>query len=147
MNEQDYERLTRRAKHYFINKGGGAEESEDFAQNCAIKAFELGFAPNLEFMYLNHRDHERADKRILSGPQGSITGFRTVSLATPLDSSNENSACLGDLIGDQRDELGSREECNDIRGTIEMIFDLIRNERTREWAMKHYSDWLGENAF
>lgn len=128
MNEQDYERLTRRAKHYFINKGGGAEESEDFAQNCAIKAFELGFAPNLEFMYLNHRDHERADKRILSGPQGAITGFRTISLDTPIDSSDSNSSCLDELIGDQRNDLGDRGEINEIRGTIEMIFNLIKNK-------------------
>ncbi len=143
----DYERFTRRAKSYFINKGGSEAEAEDFAQNCAIKAFELGFPPNLEFMYLNHRDFERADKRILSGPQGSITAFRTVSLATPIDSTDANSARLEDFIGDKRDDLGDREECDDIRGTIEMIFGLIKNKKTKEWAMKVYSEWLGENAF
>jgi len=147
MDDADYEKLSKRAKYYFIKRGGGEEEGEDFAQNCAIKAFELGFPPNLEFMYLSHRNHERADKRILSGPQGSLTGFRTISLATPIDSSDQDSSRLENFIGDQRDELGDREECYEITGIIELIFGLVKNKRSRSWAQAHYLQWLGENAF
>lgn len=147
MSNDDYEKLTGRAKRYFIKKGGGEAEAEDFAQNCAIKAFELGFPPNLEFMYLNHRDFERADKRILSGPQGSITGFRTISLATPVDRSDSDSASLEQFIGDQRDDFRDREECDEITGVIELIFGLVKAKQARKWARKHYLKWIGDNAF
>jgi len=143
----NYEKIYKRAKIYAIKRRFTEEEAEDFAQNCAIKAFEINGPVNFEYMYLNHCDFERADKRILSGPQGAITGFRTISLDTPIDSSDSNSSCLDELIGDQRNDLGDRGEINEIRGTIEMIFNLIKNKRTKEWAEKTYLTWLSENAF
>lgn len=145
--ELDFEGIIKRAKHFIIQRGVNEEEAEDFAQNCAIKAFEIGGPVNFEYMYLNYREFERADKRILSVPQGSITAFRTISTATPIDSSDSNSPTLDSCIGDSRDELGDREELDGITGLVSQIICLAKNKLARDWCYKKYKDWLEENVF
>lgn len=143
----DYEKITARAKSFAQRKGFPEEEAEDFAQQCAIKAFELGHPPNFEYMYLNHCEFERADKRILSGSQGAITGFRTISLATPVNSSESDSATIENFIEDQRDEFRDREELSEIREIIEVILGLVKCEKAKAWAEKTYTDWIEDNAY
>lgn len=142
MGEINYERLYKTAVAYG-KKRGLNDDAEDFAQECLIKAYEVG-AINLEYIYLNYTQYQRADKRILSGPCGALSGFRTVSLDAPVDSSNEDSGRLSDLIGDTRNELGDGQDLNDLVSLYRSIARLARTETARKWAIMIYEEWLKE---
>lgn len=141
----DYERLFKRAKA-FGEKNGLGSDAEDFAQECLIKAFEVG-AISLEYMFLNYREFHRADKRILSGPTGPISGFRTVSLDAPVDSSDQDSARLGELIGCVDADLGSLGEVSEFEVLLRGIISLVKRRDTRDWALATYREWLIEHVF
>lgn len=123
------------------------QDAEDFAQECAIKSFEKKLVVNFEYIYLNFRDSFRADKRILSSPQGQLSAFRTISTSTPIDSSNPDSSELGDFIRDQRDLPRESEERSEMLNLIESILKLSKSPETRKWATEIYIEWLKENVF
>lgn len=143
MGEIDYDKLYKRAKSYGEKRGLG-DESEDFAQECLIKAFEVGEI-NLEYVYLNHVGRERADKRILSAPQGQLSAFRTVSLDAPIDSEDSDSARLDSFVGDPRECVESEREFGGVLELARSILGSIRSKEAREWAMKIYSKFLQEH--
>lgn len=130
------EELFKRALNYGKRMGMG-DDAEDFAQECVIKSLDVGEV-RLDYLYRNYVEHQRADKRILSSAQGQLSGYRTVSLDKPLDSEDSDSAKLGDLIADSRDELGTVTEFEFYGELINGILDQIPNDETREWARKHY---------
>lgn len=142
MGGVNYEKLYKSAVYYGQKRGLG-DDAEDFAQECLIKAYEVG-AINLEYCYLDYVKFQRANKRILSGPCGTISKFRTVSFDAPLDSTNEDSGRLGDLIGDSRDEQGDREAIDELVGLYREIIRLARSEGSREWALMVYENWVKE---
>lgn len=106
MNDKQYKKLFFKAKSFGFKKGLDENEAEDFAQEACIQASRVG-AIKLDYIWLNYRDFYRADKRILSGAQGKLSGFRTISTATPLDSTNEDSPELGDTLGVPGLDVGS----------------------------------------
>lgn len=144
MSEVDYEKLFKTAKAYGIRMGLGSD-AEDFAQECLIKAFEVGNI-RLEYIYLNYRDHHRADKRILSGPEGSLSSFRTVSLDAPIDSTNENSARLSDVIGVSGDDVESRSDLEFVSELLTAIIKRVKSKSARDWANRTYLEWISDHV-
>jgi hypothetical protein len=140
----DYEKLWKRARAYGERNGLGSD-AEDFAQECVAKAFEVG-AVSLEYMFLNYRDYHRADKRILSGPTGKLSNFRTVSLDAPIDSSDEDSGKLSDLIGVPGADVDSRGELEFVDGILEQVLSKVRSEPARRWARQTYYQWMIDNV-
>lgn len=120
---------------------GMGDEAEDFAQECLIKAFEVG-PVNIEFLYKNYVAGQRADKRILSAPQGAVSVHRTISLQMPIDGSDNDSACLGDFIGDTRDELGTVRELEFYDELLEGVLSMVSREESRRWAYETYMKYL-----
>lgn len=136
----DYDKLFKRALAYGTKKGLGSD-AEDFAQECLIRAFEVG-PINLEYVFLNYREFHRADKRILSGPEGQLSSFRTVSLDTPVDSENADSAKLSDYIGEPGPDVEGRGELDLVDRMLELIFSRARNKRARAWARDTFMIYL-----
>lgn len=143
----DYEKLFKSAKYFAKKKGITDEDAEEFAQEYVTKTLEKQKYIKLEWVYANFRDFARADKRILSSSQGQLSGFRTISTATPLDSSDRDSAKLEDYLGDTRDLLGDSEQRGEIEMMIINIINTCECEKAKAWALKTYTEWLKENVF
>lgn len=134
------QKLWERAHAFAISKGMG-DEAEDFAQECLIKAAERGQI-KLEWVYSGYRQFLRTDKRILSSAQGHLSGFRTISLDAPIDSSDADSAKLGDFIGDSRNDLESIGEFEFYEELLEMILSCVSDSDAKSWAKETYLKYL-----
>jgi len=126
---------------------GLGDDAEDFAQECVIIASEKNTYVKLDWCFANYRDKLRADKRLLSSPQGQLSGFRTISFDAPLDSTNEDSAKLGDVIGDTRVGVAElptpgSESDNNIKDGEEKLLEVLMGfgikEGTAKWAVRNY---------
>ncbi|MBL7544291.1 MAG: hypothetical protein JNL11_10760 [Bdellovibrionaceae bacterium] len=132
MDDEQYKRLFKKAKLYAAKRGFG-DESEDFAQEYAIKCLKSGNEECIEWDFIDYSDAQRADKRILSSPSGFLSKNVRVSLDAPIISSNENSTKLSDYIGvsgDELDNIGYDEQNKSVLTRREgMIYDLYFNQR------------------
>lgn len=139
MGDIDFERIITKAKHYLLKRGHSEQESEDFAQECALTAFCLGSHINLEYCYLNYRDKHTANKRVLCSEFSRFT----TSIDQPL---TENGFCLSQVIPDTGDDLGDREFYVETKRIVESILSRVKNQKARLWALHEYSKWWGENV-
>ena len=140
----DLGKLRKKAIYYAQRQGLDPVEAEDFAQNCLIKAWEINGPINLEFMFKNYRKFERADKRILSSAQGTLSNYATISLDTPVSQEDDKSR-LGDFIACQRDELADRERVDEAWGLVEGVLGLV-GDSIREEVFYLYLRYLKESV-
>jgi RNA polymerase sigma factor (sigma-70 family) len=143
MDDNEYNRIFKKAK-LFAERRGFGDESDDFAQEFAIKSYELGFEGNLEWLFIDYSRQQRADKRVLGSPSGYLSKSLTKSLEQPLSTSDDTSATLGDLIGSFRDgvEYGRELELNlSVLSEREQMIFLMRLESGMN--QKEIGDELG----
>lgn len=139
----DYDKLFKRASAYGRSKGLG-DDSEDFAQEALIKSFEVG-AINLEYIYKNYVGRERADKRILSAPQGSMSVFKTISLDRPIDESDSGSTTLADVVGFECTEYASVGEIEFYDDLLGEVLSMVKENEVKAWALGMYMKYLEDN--
>jgi hypothetical protein len=144
--EVDYEKLFARSKAFGQKKGLDEIEAEDFAQECLIRSLKSkeGII-KLEYVFADYRGFHRADKRLLSSPEGQLSAFRTRSLDAPIDSAQDDSAKLGDFIADPRGELDDSGIIGELSELLEALFERVKQKRARRWAYSVYSHWLEDN--
>ena len=141
----DIEKLWRSAKAFAASQGLG-DEAEDFAQEIVLYAYEKGTdVLRLDWRLADYKSFNRADKRILSSPQGQLSGFRTTSLDAPVDRSNDDSATLNDFIADQKNERRDLDEIEFYDELIGEIFGLVTGAEARKWARETYMKYIEEN--
>jgi hypothetical protein len=139
----DYESLYKRAIAYAKRRGIDSD-AEDFAQECLIKAFQIGKI-NIEYVYLNFVSKHRANKRILGNSNAALGANAQSWLDASIDSSNADGSRLGDFIRDTRDELESVTEIESIRELAFIIFNTIQCEKAKEWSQKCWAKYIEES--
>ncbi|MGZ3742729.1 MAG: sigma-70 family RNA polymerase sigma factor [Pseudobdellovibrionaceae bacterium] len=98
MDNAELKRIIEKAKTYARRRGFG-DEAEDFAQEYAIRYFESGGSICLKFYFIDYSDEQRANKRVLSSPQGYLSKNIRVSLDQPIGNAKDDGATIGDFIG------------------------------------------------
>lgn len=143
MSEIDYDKLYKRAIAY-AKKRGIESDAEDFAQECLIKAFEVGNI-NLEYVFLNFRSFHRANKRILGNSNAALGATQQAWLDSSINESDPDSSRLSDFIGDTRDDVGTVTELESINELVELLFSTIQNRDIRSWAKKQWLKFIEDN--
>ena len=143
MSEIDYDKLYKRAVAY-AKKRGIESDAEDFAQECLIKAFEVGNI-NLEYIFLNFRSYHRADKRILGNSNAALGATQQAWLDSSINESDPDSSRLGDLIGDSRNDVGTITELESINELVELVFSTIQSRDIRSWSKRQWLKYIEDN--
>ena len=143
MSEIDYDKLYKRAVAY-AKKRGIESDAEDFAQECLIKAFQVGNI-NLEYIFLNFRSYHRADKRILGNSNAALGATQQAWLDSSINESDPDSSRLGDLIRDPRNDVGTITELESIYELAELVFGAIQNRDIRLWAKRQWLKYIEDN--
>lgn len=146
MSAVDLEKIYERAKAYAARKGF-TEHSEDFAQEASIRAFELGFAPNLEWLFAGFLRKEHGDSRTGCGR----TKQRGTRFAVRLDApvSDESDSLAHDLIGvDPRDQESG--ECFDrfvgVRGGVPDFSAYLKGREKEVYELVIQDELLQDEA-
>ena len=143
MDKIDYDKLYKRAVVY-AKKRGIESDAEDFAQECLIKAFEVGNI-NLEYIFLNFRSYHRADKRILGNSNAALGATQQAWLDSSINESDPDSSRLGDLIGDSRNDVGTITELESIYELVELVFSTIQSRDIRSWSKRQWLKYIEDN--
>lgn len=143
MDNKQYEKLYKRAVAY-AKQRGIESDAEDFAQECLIKAYEVGVI-NLEYVYLNYRQYHRANKRILGNSNVALGATQQAWLDASIDKSDPDSSRLGDLIGDPRNDVESITEFESIEELARCVFSFVKNIEARNWAKRTWIKYIEDN--
>ena len=143
MSEIDYDKLYKRAVAY-AKKRGIESDAEDFAQECLIKAFQVGNI-NLEYIFLNFRSYHRADKRILGNSNAALGATQQAWLDSSINESDPDSSRLGDLIRDPRNDVGTITELESIYELAELVFSTIQSRDIRSWSKRQWLKYIEDN--
>jgi len=131
MDDDKYKRIFKKARAYAAKRGFG-DESDDFAQEYAIKCLTSGREQKLEWAFIDYSDSLRAHKRVLSSPSGYLSENVTVSLDAPIASQDNDTSKLSDYIGMSGDELDNvgydQQNKSILNGKESMIYDLHFNQ-------------------
>ena len=143
MDDVQYKRIYDKAKK-FAERYRFGDESSDFAQEYAIKCYELGYEKKLEWFLNDYSDKFRASKRVLSSPSGYLSKNLSISLDEPIGNESDDGATISDLIGVcgyDVECVGNLELANEC---LELILDLIKNPRIRGEIRNLYFKYLRE---
>lgn len=127
MDDEQYKRIFKKARAYAAKRGFG-DESDDFAQEYAIKCLKSGIEGRIEWAFIDYSDSQRADKRLLGSPSGYLSKNVTVSFDAPIGGEGGDTSKLSDYIGMSGDDLdnGRYDEQNKqlLTRRESMIYDL-----------------------
>lgn len=143
MDDVQYKRIYEKAKK-FAERYRFGDESSDFAQEYAIKCFELGYEKKLAWFLNDYSDKLRTSKRVLSSPSGYLSKNLSVSLDEPIGNKSDDGATISDFIGVCGYDLecvGNLEFANEC---LELILGLIQCPRARDEIRSLYFKHLIE---
>ncbi len=137
----EYNRIIKKASAYAKRFGFG-DESDDFAQEFAIKCFELGFEAKLDWFLKDYSGKCRTSKRLLSSPTGYLSKNVRVSLDQPIGNADDDGATIGDFIGGVSDDMELRDELRQYFKMVKGIINLAKNKEARKEIMEIYSEHI-----
>jgi DNA-directed RNA polymerase specialized sigma24 family protein len=140
----DYGKLFKRAKAYGERHGLGAD-AEDFAQECLIKAFEVGKI-RIEYVFLNYWDYQRSRNRLLSSPAGELSRQKIVSMDAVFDTADGRSGRFAERFGSRDEALDNLLEVDEFDATLKLILSLVVDDDARDWATAIYMHFLMEGV-
>ncbi len=148
LSQDGFSKLWKKAEAYAKRMGLG-DDSEDFAQEVVMQAFEKGLdAVRMDFTLKSYLRKERAQKRLLGSAQGTLSANKTISFDAPLGSS-EDSGAVGDLIACTAPRAAAvvevREEISECKNMLDCIFDLVKDLKSRTRVKNSYMSFVAEN--
>jgi hypothetical protein len=88
---------------------------------------------------------QRSNKRILSHTNGQINLSRTISTTSNKEGEGGNFTFAVDSARDQRNDMGDREELEELNYLVTKILSHVRDEKARHWAFENYKIFLHDS--